>query len=96
MADSSLDFDMLVVSGVAVLFSLGAWISSTRARREQAKLTREQKEDEAFVRIQGMYTNALKIQEEQLTIANARIAEQNKKIHDLETLIDTLRIRGPP
>jgi TolA-binding protein len=96
MADSSLDFDMIIVSGVAVLFSLGAWISSTRARREQTKLNRERIEEEAFVRIQGMYTSLMTIQEEQLKTANSRIAEQNKRIHDLEEQLNLPRNRGPP
>jgi TolA-binding protein len=89
--DPSLDIDMLIVAGVAGLFSAGAMISSIRARREQTRLRREQTrldrektEDEVFVRIQTMYTTALKTQESQLTIANDRIAEQNKKIHELE------------
>jgi hypothetical protein len=95
-ADPSVDVDTLIVAGVASLMSIGAWISSHRSRREQTKLNRERIEEEAFVRIQGMYTSLMSIQEEQLKIANARIIEQNKKIHDLEQLNDTLRNRGPP
>ncbi len=80
----SLTIDSIIVAGVAGLFSIAAWISATRAKAQQSLLTREQKEEEAFLRAESIYTRALTIQEDQLKIANERIAEQNRKIHDLE------------
>jgi TolA-binding protein len=91
-ADPSLDIDTLIVASAAVAFSVWTGISSNRTRRDQVKMNREKAEDEAFVRVQTMYTTALKTQEDQLTVANNRIAEQNRKIHELEE--ENMRLRG--
>jgi septal ring factor EnvC (AmiA/AmiB activator) len=104
VSDPSLDLDTIIVASAAVLFSAGAWISSNRARREQTRLNREKAESEAFIRIETMYTTALATLESQLKVANSRISEQNRKIHDLETSLSSAESKidvleknvGPP
>ncbi len=95
MSVESLTIDSIIVALVAGLFSIAAWISATRARREQTQLTREQTEAEAYGRAQGIYTTALKTLEDQLKAANDRIAEQNRRIHDLEETLDNRGLFSP-
>jgi predicted RNase H-like nuclease (RuvC/YqgF family) len=92
--DPSLDVDTLIVAGAAVAFSIWTGIASYRSRREQAKAAREKVEEEAFLRVQTMYTNALEIQGKELKTNQDRIAELNRRIHELEEDIWRLRTSG--
>ncbi len=85
---------MIIISAVATLFAGGAWISANRTRREQARTAREKEEDEVYIRIQAVYDRTVKTLEEQLVVANNRIAEQNNKIQALEETI--LRLQNKP